>query len=250
MSRAFEVVDAEGSERNWEELDVSFEKVMLASERKTTKRQKVLLMLLGGFGYMPKMSFDLEDVDRKRVDKMMRHTKHLKTIADWINVPSQELLPALLEAKRALEPLQKKVNYGKIFRGFSPKNADQEHMGLSRAGWFGPKPSDFRVGDKFSYVGKRALSFTHFENVAPTFGNVIVSIDYQKNKHRLFSIDYDILTAVELMDDPDLYASKTDESNRWKLKHFMTYGELIYLPDGKPLEYRVESRPGSKKTKE
>lgn len=213
---------------------IALESVMLRSERKDTLLRKVLIRALGLFAYIPELTYEKEDVDYKVVEKMLRHPELLNAVGDWIFEPSQELVPKLQEAARVFTPLQKRLGYTKIYRGFNPKSIEQDTMGLQRKGWFGPKPADFKVGDKFSYVTERALSFTYHEGTASVFGGVVVSIDPRRYSGHLLSIDLELSQAIALAVDSDF-----DQS---KLPYFVTYGELVLLPSKRPVEFKVESK--------
>ncbi len=210
----------------------SMEKFMLRSERGDGLGKRLLVKALGLFVYIPELTFDKEDVDMKIVNRMLRHPELLKVIDDWISVPDQNLLPKLQEAMRVFGPMQKKTNHGKLFRGFNPKSVDQDTMGLQRRGWMGPKPADFRVGDKFSYVTQRALSFTHHEGTASVFGGVVISIDQNRYRNQLLEICPELCYAIGEA-DPD-YAGAD-------VPYYVTYGELILLPNKKPVEFQVVS---------
>lgn len=211
----------------------SMEKMMLRAERKDGLGRRVLIRALGLLAYIPELTFDREDVDMKIVARMIKYPELLKAIDDWISVPDQALVPKLYEAQRVFGPMQKKTNHGKLYRGFDPKSILQDTMGLQRKGWLGPKPADFRVGDKFSYVTERALSFTHHEGTASVFGGVVVSIDQSRYRHQLLEISPELCYAIMYGDD---------EEGAKKPPYYVTYGELVLLPNKKPVEFQVISR--------
>lgn len=213
-------------------LEPSLEKIMLRSERKDTLTRRVLIAALGMVAYLPELTYEEEDVDFEIVEEMLRHPELLEAIDEWIFEPRQELLPELKKAKRTFAPWQKKIRYNKLYRGFNPKSLEQDTMGLQRKGWFGPKPADFKVGDKFSYVTERILSFTHHEGTASVFGGVVVSIDPRKYQTDLFEIDLNVCHAIAMADGK--YSQR-------KLPFYTTYGELILFPGKRPIEFKVES---------
>jgi hypothetical protein len=231
------VVAFEGNnERSFEIEQPSMEEVMLRTERRDGLGRRILIRALGLVAYIPELTYDLADVDRRVVDRMIRHSDLLKAIDQWILLPDQELVPILREAARIFTPMQRKHNFKKIYRGFDPRSVDQDTMGLQRRGWFGPKPAEFRVGDKFSYVTERALSFTHHEGTASVFGGVVVSIDPQRHAGHLLNIDFDLSHAISLADDSDY--------EKRQIPYYTTYGEFILLPNKRPVDFRVESKNG------
>lgn len=125
------VLEFEGNnEKSFTVQEVSMEEVMLRSQRKDTLGRRILIRALGMVAYVPELTYELDDVDRKIVDKMLRYPELLKAIDDWISVPDQELLLQLREAARVFTPLQRRFNYPKLFRGFDPKSILQDTMGL------------------------------------------------------------------------------------------------------------------------
>lgn len=229
------VIAFEGNnERAFEIESPSMEEVMLRGERRDSLGRRILIRALGLVAYIPELTYNLDDVDRRVVDRMIRFPDLLKAIDQWVLMPDQELVPILREAARVFTPMQRKHNHAKIYRGFNPKSTDQDTMGLQRQGWFGPRPADFRVGDKFSYVTERALSFTHHEGTASVFGGVVVSIDPKRYQGNLLNIDFDLSHAISLADDSDY--------EKRELPYYVTYGEFVLLPNKRPVDFRVESR--------
>lgn len=212
--------------------ETSLEKIMLRSERGDGLGKRLLIRALGLIAYIPELTFDKEDVDMKIVERMLRYPELLTAIDDWITVPDQDLLPKLREAMRVFGPMQKKTNHGKLYRGFNPKSVDQDTMGLQRRGWLGPKPAEFRVGDKFSYVTQRALSFTHHQGTASVFGGVVISIDQNRYRGQLLEIGPELCYAIMAAD------TNYDESHP---PYYVTYGELVLLPNNRPVEFQVVS---------
>lgn len=211
----------------------SLEKLMLRAERKDGLGRRILIRALGLLAYIPELTFDKEDVDMKIVQRMLKYPELLKAIDSWIEVPDQKLVAQLYEAQRVFGPMQKKTNHGKLYRGFDPRSILQDTMGLQSKGWFGPKPSEFQVGDKFSYVTERALSFTHHEGTASVFGGVVVCIDQNRYRGQLLEISPELCYAI-------MYGDDEESSN--KPPYYVTYGELVLLPNKKPVEFKVVSR--------
>lgn len=216
--------------------EVSMEKLMLRSERNDSFGRRVLLKIAGLFAHVPELTFDKEDVDQRIVQQLLKHDKLLQAMDDWIMEPNRDLLPKLREALRVLAPIQKMKWPKELYRGFNVGREGQDTMGLQRAGWFGPKPVDLRPGDKFSYVPEWPLSFTHHEGTAKSYGKVVVRTDVASNRRRLLPISNEMIMALTLRDSEEYHNPQ----------YYMTYGEFILVPDGKPVNFVVDSR-GEKK---
>jgi hypothetical protein len=212
----------------------TLEAIKLIHERKDSLGKRVLIKMLGMFAYLPKLTFEEEDIDKAASEKMLKYPKLLDDIDSWISYPDPQLLSKLEEARRILSGIQAPGTYPVLYRGFNPKSVEQDTMGLQRMGWFGPKPASFKPGDKFSYVPVRPLSFTHHEGTASGFGNVIVSINPAKYKASLLDLSMELCYAI--------FEKTLREDPSWKRPpYYTTYGEFILLPNKKPVEFQVVS---------
>lgn len=234
VSQALNFYLFEGVHPRPEIVAATLEDIKLLSERKDPLLKKVFIKILGMFAYVPTLTFTEDDVDKAVSEKMLKYPKLLDAIDEWISYPDPELISKLIEARRVFSAMQKFPHHAKLFRGFSPKSVEQDTMGLQRMGWFGPKPADFKVGDRFKYIPTRPLSFTHHDGTASAYGNVIVAIDPAKHRSNLLDISMEVCYAI--------FEKSLREDPTWKRPpYYTTYGEFILLPNKTPIDFQVVS---------
>lgn len=216
---------------------IAMEKVMEMKDRNDSIGRKVLIKILGMVAYIPKLTFDQEDVDMRIVEKMCKHPELLKVIDDWIFTPDQDLVPKLEEARRVFSAIQKPKMHPKLYRGFDVSEIDEDNMLTADKTWYGKLNVNGKPGDKFTHVTKRALSFTHHEGTASSYGKIIATLDPAKYKNRLLDISLELCYALYEVDPS--YKDK-------KPPYYTTYGEYILMPSKEPIEFVIDSIGGNK----
>lgn len=188
--------------------------------------------LVKRIGYMPEVYFEKEDVDEDVVKKLLKHPELLRAVQKWIEDTDYKLVPELKKAKKVFEAIHRPKKRGNIlYRGFRMDIGQQTH-GL------GEKLKEMKEGDKFTDTPEKLTSFSSYKETTHTFGNVIVSIDYGKEDHRLFHITNEIMVAYMMLDeagdDIDAVFPKTGK--------VFGYFESVLIPDGKPLEMTLVAK--------
>lgn len=190
-----------------------------------------LIKFLGLFAQLPKLSFDEEDVNRSVVKQLLKYPKELKTLEAWIIETDYDLLDDMRKAMRVLMPICRPPRYAKYYRGIGMHEGQQTH-GLVEDHWFhgGRKKEHVEVGMTFQDEPKFPTSFTYHQPTADLYGKMVLSIDGNRNHNRLLHITKELDVALLELDPSD-----------HPLGFFASYGESIYLPDGQPLEFTIES---------
>ena len=179
------------------------------------------------------LQFDMSDVKEKEVEALSQFPDHLAMIEEWIGSADRDLSKKLWAARAAFLPHLSGWKHPTFYRGFDLRGA-QIRMGFDRQRWWGPAPTQLKPGDKFSFIPESPLSFTHVKGVADTFGTVVVRIPGRSNYHRMLPLTPSLIYATDLMTWRDKEFFKSMEFHN-------TEAETILLPDGKPLEFIVES---------
>ena len=217
------------------QVTVSMEKLLWHGQRDMHWLKKAIVRSLEMVLDVRTLTFDRGDVNFKVVEEMvLNHSEHLRIIGEWIGHPNYDFGAKLWEAQRALLPYLNGWKHPSFYRGFDT-GSGQSHMGLKFArGWFGPKPHELKVGDKFSYVADHPLSFSHVQGIAESFGKIIVKVSGRKQYHRMLPLTPTLVYAVDrlLWDNSDIF--KNDDS-------WVTEAETILLPSKEPIEFEVVS---------
>lgn len=191
---------------------------------------KLLMKLISRIRYDPQVTFQKEDVDEEVIYKLLKHIDLLDVVEKWMYSADSNLLSQLLQAKKEFEKIQTPPNRKKLYRGFSLKNSGQQHLGLNSK----EDLKNLKIGDTWSFTPDKPISFTFHQATAEDFGDVIVGIDFYKEKNRMFHITNEIVVAFLAREAKDFYISD-------KIK-IPTYGESIFLPDLKPLQVTLISK--------
>jgi hypothetical protein len=181
------------------------------------------MLLAGRARYFPQVTFQKEDIDEHAVREMIKHAELLAAVERWIVHTDYAILPKLREAKKVFEKIQQPKSRGKLFRGFPSSNKGPEAAFAT-----------VDVGQKAAYVPERMLSFTFNRGTSEDFGDIIVSVDFAREHARMFHITNEIVIAYLVRDAKNF---ELHESAK-----FPTFGESVFLPDGKELEMTLVQR--------
>lgn len=186
---------------------------------------KIAEVLISKLAYIPHHYFEKEDVDEDVVREMMKHPELLDAVMKWIEEIDYSQLPKLREAKKVFEAIQKPRTRELLYRGFKMANGQQQ-LGLSKEGLATLSP-----GDEFKFVPTNLMSFTFQKAVTTPYGNVVVSVNYAKEKNRMFHITNEIMMACFMHVDK---LTEFEDSYR-----VFSYAESVFLPDSKPLTFTL-----------
>ena len=185
--------------------------------------------LMEKLGYMPYVFFQHGELDVPAVEEMLKHPELLKVVHDWIENNNKGQLDSLIEAKKVFEKIQQPPKHSDVlYRGFQTSSGQQTH-GLDRQ-----TLHDMSSGDSFTDTPARAVSFSSNKEVARAYGNIIVTVDYAKERERMFHITNEVLVATFM--NADGHDQVEDTLKNEKL---FSYFESIFLPDEKPLEFTL-----------
>lgn len=184
---------------------------------------RLVMKLIGRVRYFPQVSFQKEDIDEKVIAELIKHNDLLRAVERWITHTDYTLLSTLQRAKKVFEAIQKPKPRQLLYRGFPSSNKGIEE-----------KFKELNVGESFTYVPDKMLSFSFHKGTTEDFGDVIVSVEYEKEKHRMLHITHEIVVAYLVRDIPNFKLNDSDK--------FPTFGESVFLPDGKPLTVTLVSR--------
>lgn len=215
---------------------ISLEKEMSLTDRLKNQEFKVRFLTKAAnvFGFTPQFTFEDEDVDDAVVRTLLKNKKYLVIIDEWILDSSYELLPELIKAKEVLNSITKPKKHTKYFRGFNI-DENQQTFDLATKKWFGTRlRKDIKVGGKLEFTPTAPVSFTHFQPYAKFFGKVIISVDGLKYHNRFLHITNELVIALKELDDKDF------RTKAW-VNYHVSEAESLFLPDGKPLEFTIES---------
>jgi hypothetical protein len=188
-----------------------------------------LEFLVNRIGYMPYAYFEREDVDEEIVQKLLKHERHLNAICKWIEDIDQEQLPMLREAKKLFEAIQKpKKRDNRLYRGLN-LSFYEKLQGAEKSLY------SMRIGETFAATPDKAMSFSSFSDVSKAYGNVIVTVNYDRESKRMLHITNEVMVAMN-MSDPE--APQTIDEVFAPGRRF-SYFESVFLPDGKPLEFTL-----------
>ena len=179
------------------------------------------------------LTFDMSDVKEKEVEALSQYPDHLEAVAEWIVSADRNMTKTLQAVRRDLISHLSGWKYPTFYRGFHLRGS-QIMMGFSKQRWWGPSPTQLKPGDRFSFIPESPLSFTHVKGVADTFGSIVVRIPGRANYHRMLPLTPSLVWASD-------HLTWRDKEFFKGMKHHNTEAETILLPDGKPLEFIVES---------
>lgn len=183
---------------------------------------KLLMKLLGRLRYLPQVTFQKEDIDEVAVGEIMKHKDLLTAVERWITETDYSLLPKLREAKRVFEVIQPPKQRGTLYRGFPSKNTGPEE---------GFKTID--IGQTYSYVPTKMMSFSFNRGTSEDFGDVIVGVEFEHEQHRMLHITNEIVMAYLVRHVPNFMIREAAK--------FPTFGESVFLPDNRPLNLTLVS---------
>lgn len=188
--------------------------------------------LMEKLGYVPYVFFKQDELDIPAIEKMLKHPELLKVVHDWIENNNKNQLPSLIEAKKVFEKIQQPPKHSDVlYRGFQTSSGQQTH-GLDRQALH-----DMNVGDTFTDTPGRAVSFSSNKEVARSYGNIIVTVNYAEEQKRMFHITNEVLVAAFMNADGD-----TEVKDTLKDEKLFSYFESIFLPDEKPLEFMLHEK--------
>ena len=184
---------------------------------------RLLMKLVGRVRYFPQVTFQKEDIDEEVVRELVKHKDLLDAVERWITYTDLSLLPKLKEAKKVFEAIQTPKRRELLYRGFPSSNKGPEE-----------KFKDIGVGDTYSYTPNKLMSFTFNRGTSEDFGDVVVSVEFDKEKDRMFHITNEIVLAY-LVRDVKSYELVAEAK-------IPTFGESVFLPDGKPLRFTLQHK--------
>lgn len=187
--------------------------------------------LINRIGYMPYVFFEKDDVDERVVQKMLEHPELLTAVAEWIENADHKQIDNLRKAKNIFEKFQKPVKRDSVlYRGFKVSSGQQTH-GLDRRELY-----QMAIGESFEDTPKKAVSFSAYQEITKAYGNVILTVDWNKEQKRMFHISNEVMVAMGMcMDGETDIGRQLDKSNG----RLFSYFESVFLPDGKPLEFTL-----------
>jgi hypothetical protein len=199
--------------------NISLEKEVAYDETYQSKGTfgKMLMWLAGRAKYFPQVTFQKEDIDEHAVREMIKHSELLGAVERWITHTDPAMVPQLREAKRVFEAIQTPKPRNMLYRGFPSSNRGPEEGFKTLS-----------IGEKFSYIPEKPLSFTFNQGTSEDFGDLIVGVKYAHEESRMFHITNEIVIAYLVRHMKDFELHDTAD--------FPTFGESVFLPDGKPLE--------------
>lgn len=209
--------------------------------------KKVLMRFVSLFGYKPDLAFQKEDVDLNVVAKLLKRKDLLADVESWISDTDYSLLPKLEEAKRVFSPITQ-AKAKTLYRGFNvtgTASSKQPEISQQRTGV--DDIDAVEVGSTYQHTPDKPMSFSWHAPTADAYGDIVVSVDFNKNKNRMLHITHEMALAMFLMDDLK-DGEVFDPANYPKEKfpddfYFFTYAEAVYIPDGKPLEFTLVKKP-------
>lgn len=119
---------------------------------------------------------DSSKLDKSIVSKLEKHLDLVKLVDDWVLSPNSELLPKLIEAAKIFRSVQTLPKTSILYRGFDPDSNYQDPMGLQDSWSLWRTAKKHGVGDKFTYVNERPLSFTTDIGIARAFGSTVIKV--------------------------------------------------------------------------
>lgn len=214
-------------------LNIAHEREMPLDERLKDQAftHRALVKFLGLLAYLPKITFELEDVDQSIVNKLLKYEKELLIVDDWVFSTNYDLVDKLREIAPKLNSVSRPKIQPRYYRGFSV-NPGQQTMGLVDKHWFFGESlkKNIAKGDVLISEVAKPMSFTSHIPTAEIYGNIIVSIDGRKHHRQMLHITREMIVALH----------QITEMNS---KYYTTYDESILMPMDEPLEFRIDFLP-------
>jgi hypothetical protein len=119
---------------------------------------------------------DSSRLDKSILSRLEKHIELVKLVDDWVLSPNAELLPKLIVAAKVFRSIQLLPKAVMLYRGFDPDSNYQDPMGLQDSWSLWRVAKKHEVGDKFTYVNEKPLSFTTDIGIARAFGSTVVKV--------------------------------------------------------------------------
>lgn len=187
---------------------------------------KMMGCMIKRVGFMPTMYFEREDVDEDVVRELMKYPDYLHAVMHWVENGDYKQVEQIRQAKKVFDRIyHPKKRDSLLYRGFS-LGGGQQNLGLTDEAL-----STMNPGEEFTFLPDKLLSFSQYREITKSYGNVIVTIDCEREDNRVFHISNEVLVAAFM-------EQSTDKVFRNEYRYF-SYFESVFLPDGQPLKFKL-----------